>query len=107
MCTDEELQKRALEKLQGAFVFTQLAIIDGSKESTWILSGATAALNGSAKIRIVCLGSFGIRALSQSLAREFRPHGIHVSSHVVIDGEDRVCARITSLVLTPLFGRAN
>lgn len=31
------------------------------------------------------MSKFGIRALSQSLAREFGPKGIHVS-HAIIDG---------------------
>ena len=93
-CTDEELQKSALGKLQGAFVFSQLAIEafkkhDEGKGSTLIFSGATAALRGGAKFGLFAAGSFGIRALSQSLAREFQPQGIHVS-HVVIDGERRV-----------------
>ena len=30
-------------------------------------------------------GKFAVRALSQSLAREFGPQGIHVS-HVIVDG---------------------
>lgn len=105
-CTDEELQRSALEKLQGAFVFSQLAIEafkkhDEGKGSTLIFSGATAALRGSAKISLFAAGSFGLRALSQSLAREFQPQGIHVS-HVVIDGERRACSRITGLALTPV-----
>lgn len=106
-CTDEELQKSALEKLQGAFVFSQLALEafkkhDEGKGSTLIFSGATAALKGSAKFGVFAAGSFGIRALSQSLAREFQPQGIHVS-HVVIDGEHQVYPRMASLVLTPVL----
>lgn len=30
-------------------------------------------------------GKFAVRALSQSLAREFGPQGVHVS-HVIVDG---------------------
>ena len=93
-CTDEELQKTALEKIQGAFVFSQLAIEafkkhDEGKGGTLIFSGATAALRGSAKLGVFAAASFGVRALSQSLAREFQPQGIHVS-HVVIDGTFRM-----------------
>ena len=106
-CTDEELQKSTLEKLQGAFVFSQLAIEafkkhDEGKGSTLIFSGATAALKGSAKFGLFAAGSFGLRALSQSLAREFQPQGIHVS-HLIIDGERRVYSRMTTLVLTPVL----
>jgi NAD(P)-dependent dehydrogenase (short-subunit alcohol dehydrogenase family) len=32
------------------------------------------------------VGKFGLRALAQSVAREFQPQGIHVA-HVVIDGQ--------------------
>ena len=106
-CTEEELQKSALEKIQGAFIFSQLAIEafkkhDEGKGSTLIFSGATAALRGSAKFGLFAAGSFGIRALSQSLAREFQPQGIHVS-HLIIDGERRAYPRMTSLDLTSVF----
>ena len=104
--TDEELEKSALEKIQGAFVFSQLAIEafkkhDEGKGSTLIFSGATAALRGSAKVGLFAAASFGIRALSQSLAREFQPTGIHVS-HVVIDGKCRLSSRMTSRVVLHL-----
>ncbi len=50
-----------------------------------ILSGATAALRGSANFGGFAINKFGQRALAQSLAREFGPQGIHVA-HVNIDG---------------------
>ncbi|QVM07890.1 hypothetical protein D8B26_002586 [Coccidioides posadasii str. Silveira] len=48
-------------------------------------TGATASLRGSAGVAPFSTGKFALRALSQSLAREFGPQGIHVS-HVVVDG---------------------
>ena len=53
---------------------------------TIILTGATAALRGSANFAALATGKFGLRALAQSMAREFGPQGIHVA-HVVIDGQ--------------------
>ena len=53
---------------------------------TVLLTGATAALRGSARFSALAVGKFGLRALAQSMAREFGPQGIHVS-HVVIDGQ--------------------
>jgi len=53
---------------------------------TIILTGATAALRGSARFAALASGKFGLRALGQSMAREFGPQGIHVA-HVVIDGQ--------------------
>jgi NAD(P)-dependent dehydrogenase (short-subunit alcohol dehydrogenase family) len=53
---------------------------------TIILTGATAALRGSARFAALATGKFGLRALAQSMAREFGPRGIHVA-HVIIDGQ--------------------
>ncbi len=53
---------------------------------TIILTGATAALRGSARFAALATGKFGLRALAQSMAREFGPQGIHVA-HVLIDGQ--------------------
>jgi NAD(P)-dependent dehydrogenase (short-subunit alcohol dehydrogenase family) len=42
-------------------------------------------LKGSAYFSSFASGKFALRALSQSLAREFGPQGVHVS-HVIMDG---------------------
>jgi NAD(P)-dependent dehydrogenase (short-subunit alcohol dehydrogenase family) len=52
---------------------------------TILLTGATAALRGSANFAAFAIGKFGLRALAQSMARELGPQGIHVG-HVIIDG---------------------
>ena len=53
---------------------------------TVLLTGATAALRGGARFSALAVGKFGLRALAQSMAREFGPQGIHVA-HVVVDGQ--------------------
>jgi NAD(P)-dependent dehydrogenase (short-subunit alcohol dehydrogenase family) len=56
------------------------------ERGTIILTGATAALRGSANFAALATGKFGLRALAQSMAREFGPQGVHVA-HVVVDGQ--------------------
>jgi NAD(P)-dependent dehydrogenase (short-subunit alcohol dehydrogenase family) len=58
----------------------------GHHRGTIIFTGATGALRGSANFLNMAVGKFGLRALAQSMAREFQPQGIHVA-HVVIDGQ--------------------
>ena len=53
---------------------------------TILMTGATASLRGSARFSALAVGKFGLRALAQSMAREFGPQGVHVA-HVVIDGQ--------------------
>lgn len=50
-----------------------------------MLTGATASLKGSANFSAFAAAKFGLRALGQSLAREWGPKGVHVS-HFIIDG---------------------
>lgn len=52
---------------------------------TLIFTSATAGLRGSANCASFATGKFALRALYQSLAREFGPKGIHVA-HAIIDG---------------------
>jgi len=58
----------------------------GRHRGTVIFTGATASLRGGARFHNLAVGKFGLRALAQSMAREFQPHGIHVA-HVIIDGQ--------------------
>ncbi|KAH8919036.1 NAD-P-binding protein [Atractiella rhizophila] len=50
-----------------------------------LITGATASIRGAAKFGAFAAGKVGLRALSQSLAREFAPQNIHVA-HTIIDG---------------------
>jgi len=53
---------------------------------TILLTGATAAIRGSARFSCLAVGKFGLRALGQSIAREFGERGVHVA-HVIVDGQ--------------------
>ena len=50
-----------------------------------IVSGATASLRGGAKFSAFASAKFALRGLTQSLAREYQPAGIHVI-HAILDG---------------------
>ncbi|CAN5185189.1 SDR family NAD(P)-dependent oxidoreductase [soil metagenome] len=72
----------------GAFYAAQqvLPSMVEAGSGTILLTGATAAMRGGARFSALAVGKFGLRALGQSMAREFGPQGIHVA-HVVIDGQ--------------------
>ncbi len=72
----------------GAFYAAQQvlpAMVEAGR-GTVVLTGATASMRGSARFAALATGKFGLRALSQSMAREFGPQGIHVA-HVIVDGQ--------------------
>ena len=52
---------------------------------TILFTGATASMRGGSGFSAFAAAKFGLRALSQSMARELGPQGIHVA-HVIIDG---------------------
>jgi NAD(P)-dependent dehydrogenase (short-subunit alcohol dehydrogenase family) len=52
---------------------------------TILFTGATASLRGGVGFAAFAGGKAALRALAQSMAREFGPQGLHVA-HVVIDG---------------------
>lgn len=52
---------------------------------SFIVSGATASLRGGNKFSAFASAKFALRGLTQSLAREFQPKGVHVA-HVILDG---------------------
>ncbi|KAL8822787.1 MAG: hypothetical protein Q9191_006487 [Dirinaria sp. TL-2023a] len=79
---------------RGAFLFSHAILplllnnvgsADVQFPPTLIFTGATASLKGSALCASFAMGKFAMRALGQSLAREFGPKGVHVA-HAVIDG---------------------
>lgn len=53
---------------------------------TILFTGATAAMRGGANFLNLSSPKFGLRSLSQSMARELGPRGVHVA-HVVVDGQ--------------------
>jgi len=58
----------------------------GRHNGTIVFTGATASLRGGANFLNLAVGKFGLRALAQSMAREFQSQGVHVA-HVIIDGQ--------------------
>ncbi|KAK4409740.1 hypothetical protein Sango_0047000 [Sesamum angolense] len=71
----------------GAFHCAQ-QVLPGMVErgrGTILFTGCSASLNGIPGFSDICCGKFAMRALSQCLASEFQPLGVHVA-HVIIDG---------------------
>ncbi|KAG2584523.1 uncharacterized oxidoreductase YoxD-like [Panicum virgatum] len=71
----------------GAFHCAQ-QVIPGMVErgrGTIIFTGSSASVTGFAGYSDLSCGKFALRGLSQSLAREFQPAGVHIA-HVIIDG---------------------
>lgn len=86
---DAEGFKRSWEiNCMGAFLCAKLALPSmlKNKKGTIILTGATASKRGGAMFARLAVGKFGLRALAESMAREFGPKGIHVA-HTIIDGQ--------------------
>jgi NAD(P)-dependent dehydrogenase (short-subunit alcohol dehydrogenase family) len=71
----------------GAFIFGREAVrhMVARHAGTVLFTGATSALRGGANFAAFASAKFGVRAISQSMAREFGPQGIHVAT-VIIDG---------------------
>ena len=65
-----------------------------------IFTGASASLRGRPGFAHFAAAKAGLRAIAQSMAREYGPHGIHVA-HVVIDGGiagERLLSRVPRLL---------
>lgn len=81
------------EDRKAAFLFSQALLpllLDATKKDlpyppTLIFTGATASVKASVNFASFASSKWGLRALSQSLAKEFGPQGVHVS-HVIADG---------------------
>ena len=70
-----------------AFVMAKslMPVMADNGGGTFIVSGATASLRGSAKFSAFSSAKFALRGLTQSLAREYQPLGVHVV-HTILDG---------------------
>ncbi len=86
--TAEELERCWRVGCLGGFMVGQAAarIMAPKGAGTILFTGATASLRGGPGFHNMAIPKFGLRALAQSMAREFGPRGIHVA-HVVIDGQ--------------------
>ncbi|MDJ0839974.1 MAG: SDR family NAD(P)-dependent oxidoreductase [Acidobacteriota bacterium] len=85
--TPDEFENAWKVNCHGAFLLARQVLPDmiEAGRGTLLLTSATAAWRGSARFSCLAVGKFGLRALSQSLAREYGPSGVHVAS-VVVDG---------------------
>ncbi|KAM7520510.1 hypothetical protein LguiB_019472 [Lonicera macranthoides] len=83
----ESFDKSLAVSSVGAFHCAQ-QVMPGMVErgkGTILFTGCSASLYGVAGYSELCCGKFALRALSQCLAREFQPLGVHVA-HVIIHG---------------------
>ena len=89
--TEEQFTTAYNSSTKGAFLFSQQALpllleaTDLQYAPTLIFTGATAAVKASAMLSSFSHASYAKRSLSQSLAKEFGPKGVHVA-HAVVDG---------------------
>lgn len=82
----DELEINFQEEVVGALAAAKAVVPDmiRSGGGTLLYSSATAALRGSKRNPLYALGKFGLRALSQSLAKAYAVDGVHVV-HVRLD----------------------
>ncbi|KDQ58296.1 hypothetical protein JAAARDRAFT_686396 [Jaapia argillacea MUCL 33604] len=91
--TEEEVKDTVDTNVIGGFAFARESILSfkengldaKGKRGTLLFTGATASLRGNVLTSAFAAGKWGIRALSQSLAKEFGKENIHVA-HAIIDG---------------------
>ncbi len=85
--TLEDYQRTWASMVQTAVLLAQSTLqpmVDAGG-GTFIVSGATASLRGGAKFSAFASAKFALRGLTQSLAREYQPAGVHVV-HAILDG---------------------
>jgi len=92
--TPDEISESLQVNVEAAFAFSREAILafqgndieePKGARGTLIFTGATASIRGNTTTSAFAAGKFGLRALSQSLAKEFGKQNIHVG-HAIIDG---------------------
>ncbi|KAJ6489712.1 hypothetical protein DFH09DRAFT_1168410 [Mycena vulgaris] len=92
--TPEDIRESNKVNIEGSFAFSRAAILAFQKneptastgaKGTLVFTGATASLRGNVTTSAFASGRFALRALSQSLAKEFGKQDIHVA-HAIIDG---------------------
>jgi NAD(P)-dependent dehydrogenase (short-subunit alcohol dehydrogenase family) len=85
--TEAEFEAHWREHALGAFQVAQAAlpVLLARGEGSLFFTGASGSLRGKANFAPFAAAKAALRNLSQSLAREFGPQGIHVG-HVVVDG---------------------
>lgn len=85
--TLDDYQRTWTSMVQTAVLLAQSVLppMIGAGGGTFIVSGATASLRGGAKFSAFASAKFALRGLTQSLAREHQPSGVHVA-HAILDG---------------------
>ncbi|EIN05329.1 NAD(P)-binding protein [Punctularia strigosozonata HHB-11173 SS5] len=91
--TEQEVKEAVDTNITAAFAFSREVILafksndlnEDGKRGTLIFTGATASIRGNTTTSSFAAGKHGLRALSQSLAKEFGKENIHVA-HAIIDG---------------------
>lgn len=82
-----DFQRVWTSTVQSAVLLAQ-AVLEPMVENgggSFIVSGATASLRGGPRFAAFASAKFALRGLTQSLAREYQPKGVHVA-HVILDG---------------------
>jgi NAD(P)-dependent dehydrogenase (short-subunit alcohol dehydrogenase family) len=89
-----EVEKSISITAFGGFLVAQAAVkrMLPKRAGTILFTGASASIKGYAQSAPFAMGKFALRGLSQSMARELQPQGIHVA-HIVIDGSIRSARR--------------
>lgn len=82
----DDLERTLKLEVIGALAAAKSVIPDMRKRGsgTVLFSSATAAYRGSASYPAYAIGKFGLRALSQSLAKAYAADGVHVA-HIRLD----------------------
>ncbi|ARQ01447.1 SDR family NAD(P)-dependent oxidoreductase [Pseudorhodoplanes sinuspersici] len=90
----KDVQKAIAISAFGAFLVAQQAArrMLRNKHGAIFFTGASAGVKGYPRSAPFAMGKFALRGLSQSLARELQPQGIHIA-HFVIDGGIRSARR--------------
>ena len=99
--TPDDFETHWREHALGAFHLAQAALplLLARQAGSLIFTGASGSLRGKANFAPFASAKAALRNLSQSLAREFGPQGVHVG-HVVIDGGiagERLLSRLPHL----------
>lgn len=84
--TTEEFENFTKINLFGAFWSTKCVLPDmlSAGKGTILYTGATGGLRGSPGLSSFSPGKFGLRSLSQIVAREYQEKGVH-SAHIIVD----------------------
>ncbi|KAA1470914.1 short-chain dehydrogenase/reductase SDR [Dentipellis sp. KUC8613] len=101
--TEADIAASLETNVAAAFAFAREAVLAFKAQDidargargTLVFTGATAGTRGNVMTSAFAAGKFGVRALAQSLAKEFGRENIHVRAQAIIDGSimtDRLAA---------------